>query len=88
MFGLHPFQEDVSVLKDEDLEERIRELSKKYTLATRQGNQSVLHQMMMLLSTYKEEQSRRLRRQYQNTVDKAKQEVETDLNELVNVDKR
>ena len=44
--------------------------------------------MMMLLSTYKEEQSRRLRRQYQNTVDKAKQEVETDLNELVNVDKR
>jgi len=42
----------------------------------------------MLLTTYKEEQTRRLRKQYQETISQAKDEVETDLNELVNVDKQ
>jgi DNA polymerase III delta prime subunit len=85
---LHPLQEDVTLLKDDELEEKIRNLSKKYLLASRYSNQSVLGQMQMLLTTYKEEQTRRLRKQYQETISQAKDEVETDLNELVNVDKQ
>jgi len=85
---LHPLQEDVTLLKDDELEEKIRDLSKKYLLASRYSNQSVLGQMQMLLTTYKEEQTRRLRKQYQETISQAKDEVETDLNELVNVDKQ
>jgi len=85
---LHPLQEDVTLLKDDELEEKIRDLSKKYLLASRYSNQSVLGQMQMLLTTYKEEQTRRLRKQYQETISQAKEEVETDLNELVNVDKQ
>jgi DNA polymerase III delta prime subunit len=85
---LHPLQEDVTLLKDDELEEKVRDLSKKYLLASRYSNQSVLGQMQMLLTTYKEEQTRRLRKQYQETISQAKEEVETDLNELVNVDKQ
>jgi len=39
---LHPLQEDVTLLKDDELEEKIRDLSKKYLLASRYSNQSVL----------------------------------------------
>ena len=85
---LHPLQEDVTLLKDDELEEKVRDLSKKYLLASRYSNQSVLGQMQMLLTTYKEEQTKRLRKQYQETISQAKEEVETDLNELVNVDKQ
>lgn len=85
---LHPLQEDVTLLKDDELEEKVRNLSKKYLLASRYSNQDVLGQMQMLLTTYKEEQTRRLRKQYQETISQAKEEVETDLNELVNVDKQ
>ena len=85
---LHPLQEDVTILKDDELEEKIRNLSKKFLIASRHYNQSVLSQMQMLLTTYKQEQTRRLNKQYQDTVNQAKKEVETDLNELVNVDKQ
>ena len=85
---LHPLQEDVTLLKDDELEEKVRNLSKKYLLASRYSNQDVLGHMQMLLTTYKEEQTRRLRKQYQETISQAKEEVETDLNELVNVDKQ
>ena len=85
---LHPLQEDVTSLKDDQLEEKIRELSKKYSIASRHYNQDVLGQMQMQLTTNNEEHTRRLRKQYNNTIATAKEEVETDLNELVNVDKQ
>jgi len=85
---MHPLQEDVTQLKDDQLDEKIRELSKKLLTASRFPNQSVLQQIQMLLTTYKEEQIKRQRKVYQDSISKASNEVNTDLNELVNVDKQ
>ena len=85
---MHPLQEDVTVLKDQELDDKIRDLSKKLLMASRFPNQSVLHQIHMMLTTYKQEQSRRSKVEYEKTIAKSKEEVQTDLNELVNVDKR
>lgn len=85
---MHPLQEDVTVLKDQELDDKIRDLSKKILMASRFPNQSVLQQIEMMLTTYKQEQSRRSKVEYEKTIAKSKEEVQTDLNELVNVDKR
>ena len=58
---MHPLQEDVTVLKDQELDDKIRDLSKKLLMASRFPNQSVLQQIQMMLTTYKQEQSRRSR---------------------------
>lgn len=75
----HPFEGDLSQLKDSEIEERVSELTKKYFQASRLGKQELLTQISTFLTIYKEEMSKRLRAKTQGNLD-------GDLDQLINVD--
>ncbi len=64
---MHPLLEDLSNLKDQEIEAKILDLSKKYWVAR---NPDVQYQITLLLNSYQEElRSRRAKaweQQYQN----------------------
>jgi hypothetical protein len=76
---IHPLQEDLSDLKDFDLEQKIQDLTKKYYLAYKLGNHELLTQISTFLTIYKEEMSKRY-------LEKTKQNLDGDLDQLINVD--
>ena len=76
---IHPLQEDLTDLKDFDLEQKIQDLTKKYYLAYKLGNQDLLTQISTFLTIYKEEMSKRY-------LEKTKQNLDGDLDQLINVD--
>lgn len=55
----NPLLSDVSKLKNEDLENKINELMRKYLIAARSGQGVVCNQISTILEYYKEEQRRR-----------------------------
>jgi hypothetical protein len=75
----HPLGEDLSQLKDNEVEEKLQELTRKYFLAARMGKPEMLTQLSTFVTIYKEELSKRLSAKTQGTYD-------TDLNQLINVD--
>jgi len=56
----HPLIKNIDNLKDEELLEKISELTKKYFIAQRMGNQDLCNQIQMALETYKNKQQERL----------------------------
>jgi len=81
---IHPLQENLSNLKDNEIEEKLNELTKKMVVAQRIGNQELLTQVQTFVTIYREEMSNRYRRTMMNS----SQELEKgDLDQLVNVDK-
>ena len=76
---IHPMQEDLSKLKDSEIEQKVQELTKKYFIASRLGNRYVLTQISTFLTIYKEELSKRY-------IQKTKTELSGDLDQLINVD--
>lgn len=75
----HPFEGDLSQLKDNEVEERLQELTRKYFLAARLGKPELLTQLSTFVNIYKQELSKRLRAKTQSTYD-------GDLDQLINVD--
>jgi hypothetical protein len=75
----HPLEEDLSKLKDNEVEEKLQELTRKYFQAARMGKPEMLTQLNTFVIIYKEELSKRLLAKTQGTYD-------TDLNQLINVD--
>jgi hypothetical protein len=75
----HPFQEDLSQLKDPELDQKLQEITKKYFIAQRLGNYQLLTQLEIFVNIYKDEQSRRYR-------EKFKKDIDGDLDQLINVD--
>ena len=75
----HPFEGDLSRLKDNEVEEKLQELTRKYFQAARMGKQEMLTQLSTFVTIYKEELSKRMLAKTQGTYD-------TDLNQLINVD--
>jgi hypothetical protein len=74
-----PLGTNLSDIKDQDLETKIQELSKKYWTAYRLGKPEMLTQISTYITIYKEElTSRNLRR--------SKTELDGDLDQLINVD--
>lgn len=57
----HPLLEDPSKIKDQDLENRIIELSRKYVIAANMGQGGVCQQILAALDMYKDERQRRYR---------------------------
>jgi uncharacterized protein YpbB len=55
----NPLLPDISKLKNEDLETKITELMKKYTIAARSGQGMVCQQISIILESYRAEQTRR-----------------------------
>jgi hypothetical protein len=74
----HPFEGDLSQLKDSEVEERLQELTKKYFQASRLGKPELLTQLSTFVTIYKEELSKRLR--------KNSSPIDGDLDQLINVD--
>lgn len=75
----HPLEGDLSQLKDKEIEDRLMDLNKKYYIAARTGNIDLLTQVETFVTIYKNELSKRYR-------DKMKQQDDTDLDQLINVD--
>jgi hypothetical protein len=75
----HPLEEDLSALKDSEVEEKLRDLTKKYNFASRIGNRALLYQLSIFVTIYRDELSKRYLRKTQSQDD-------TDLDQLINVD--
>jgi hypothetical protein len=75
----HPLEEDLTQLKDSEVEEKIRDLTQKYYQAMRLGNQSLLTQLSTFVTIYRNELSRRL-------LEKSQGPDNSDLDQLINVD--
>jgi hypothetical protein len=55
----HPLIGDLGKLKDQDLENKILDLSKKYSVAANMGQGGICGQILAALDMYREEQSKR-----------------------------
>ncbi len=58
---MHPLVSDLSSLKDNEVESKINDLTKKYFSSS---NPDVRHQITMLLDTYREEMGKRQQAAY------------------------
>jgi hypothetical protein len=75
----YPLDHELSSLKDQELEEKIQNLTKKYHTAYKLGNPQLLTQISNFLIIYKNELSNRLQ-------ERSKKDLDGDLNQLINVD--
>ena len=75
---LNPFSDDLTELSDNDLHEKIQNLSKKYMTAQRLGKNEMLTQIQTFITIYKQELSMRAA--------KNKLDDNDDLNNLINVE--
>jgi hypothetical protein len=76
----HPFEQNLSDLKDNELEEKVQELTRKYYQAYRLGKPELLTQISTFVTIYKDELSKRYRERTQT-------ELNGDLDQLINVNK-
>jgi len=70
----HPFISDLSDKTLEELQEALSDLTTKLTFAYRTQNQPLVHQLQMVIESYKNEQNRKL-----DTLFK-KQNIDTTIN--------
>jgi hypothetical protein len=75
----HPFEQDLSSLKDSEIELKLQELTKKYHSAYRLGKPELLTQVSTFITIYKDELSKRYREKMRSSLD-------GDLDQLINVD--
>jgi hypothetical protein len=75
----HPFETDLSQLKDSEVESKLIELNRKYFAAARLGKPELLTQLATFVTIYKDELGKR----YQ---EKLKGQFDGDLDQLINVD--
>jgi hypothetical protein len=74
----HPLEPDLSTLKDQELEDKILELNKKYFTAYRLGKPELLTQITTFITIYKDEMSKRTMKRLSGSTD-------DDLDHLINV---
>lgn len=74
----HPLEGDLSHLKDSEVEDKLRELTKKYFQAQRLGNHNMLTQLSVFVTIYRDELAKRLR--------KTNTQLDGDLDQLINVE--
>jgi hypothetical protein len=74
----HPLETDLSTLKDQELEDKILELNKKYFTAYRLGKPELLTQITTFITIYKDEMSKRTMKRLSGATD-------DDLDHLINV---
>jgi hypothetical protein len=77
----NPLLEDLTQLKDSDLELRMSDLNKKYGIAMRSGNSALGIQVAVVLEAIKEELTRR---QHEATK-KLMSKQNKDLDDLINI---
>lgn len=74
----HPLESDLSILKDQDVENKLIELNKKYHAAARLGSRDLLTQLSTFITIYKQELAKRHAEKMKST--------DSDLGQLINVD--
>ncbi len=74
----HPLIGDLSDLKDQEVENKLLELNKKYYAAARLGSQDLLTQLSTCITIYREELIKRHARKLKD--------ADNDLGQLINVD--
>lgn len=74
----HPFENDLTQLKDQEIENKLIELNKKYYAAARLGSRDLLTQLSTFITIYRSELIRRNSVKLKNGND--------DLDQLINVD--
>ncbi len=79
----NPLLGNPAALKDAELEERILELTKKYTIAARTGMNQVIPQILVALDTYRFEMHRRSAEALQNATKKGNN---GNLDDLINIE--
>lgn len=77
----HPLINDLRGIKDQDLELKVVELTKKYQIAARMGQGMAAHQLALLIEIYKEEVHKRQDESLKKLASKDK-----DLDDLINVE--
>lgn len=78
----NPLIDDISNLKDSDIELKIADLNKKYYIAAKMGNGGVCQQILAIIEQYKQEQQKR----YYDKIKKVSVNKEDkDLNDLIKV---
>jgi len=80
----NPLAKDPSTLSDDELQEKINSLQKKYLTAARFPNQSVLLQLQNTITMYSEEQRKRSNDKMRELQQQSKKDGE-DLDGLINV---
>tara|TARA_B100000902_G_C27294859_1_gene909314 strand:- start:2026 stop:2277 length:252 start_codon:yes stop_codon:yes gene_type:complete len=80
----NPLAKDPTNLSDDQIQEKITELQKKYLTASRFPNQDLIRQLQNTLTMYVEEQSKRNRNKLLQQQNKDK-ESNKDLGDLINV---
>lgn len=75
---MHPLINDLTSLKDVEIEAKINDLTKKYFVS---HNPAVQQQVIMILESYKEELAKRQRDAYEKMVSSRNK----DLDKLINV---
>jgi hypothetical protein len=78
----HPLAPDVTHLKDDELYQKINELSSKMNTAWRLGSNDAVRQMQMILAHYQEEAGNRNRKKLEDMEKNGK-----DLNKLIDIKK-
>ena len=73
---LHPLEDDLSIYNNQQLEQKIGELTKKYF---RQRNPQLKQQMQQLLDMYKIELRERIQKEQ-------RQKLNLDLDKLINIE--
>ena len=77
----HPLLNDLTQLKDAELENRMSDLNKKYNIALRSGNGALAQQVAIILEALRDEGTRR----QAEATKKLLQKQNKDLDGLINV---
>ncbi len=77
----NPLMPDLSKLKNEDIEQKITDLMKKYSIASRSGQGTVCQQISVILESLKEEQRKRY-----ESANKKMQEQNKNLDDYIQID--
>ena len=80
----HPLQEEIGNLSDEDISKRIKDLSRKVTIARRGRNPEMLANLQKALLTYQDAIRQRRLEQWHKNYKKAR--GEPDLGDLINIE--
>ena len=80
----HPLQEEIGNLSDEDISKRIKDLSRKVTIARRGRNPEMLMNLQNVLMTYQD--AIRQRRVESWHANRKKLRNEPDLGDLINIE--
>jgi hypothetical protein len=75
----NPLLTDLSNLKDNELDTKIHELTKKYWISARSGNGALGQQILVILESYKDEMRKRQSAQQRSFAEKQN----TDLDDLI-----